>query len=154
MGVWVSLVRAVSLLLVGLYAGGVFFTAIAPSVQRLPGEAYVRYWQAENRDYARAMPALVLGGLVATLAAAVLERARGFMVVGWTLLVVVLIVGTIVVTLALLEPLNRAANAWDPDSLPSDWEMARTRWLRWHLLRTFLAVLAFLSLLVARVIDQ
>lgn len=145
---------AVSLLLVGLYAGGVFFGVIAPSVQRLPGEAYVRYWQAENVDYGRVMPALVLGGLVATFAAAVLSGGQGLAVVVLTVAAAVLMAATIMITLSLLGPLNRAADSWDPACLPCGWEAARTSWATWHPLRTVLAVAAFSCLLLAQALAE
>ncbi|MDO5736022.1 MAG: DUF1772 domain-containing protein [Propionibacteriaceae bacterium] len=152
---WVLLLlRAISLLLVGLYSGGVFFTVIAPSVRRLPGDAYVRHWQAQNTDYRRAMPVLVIGGLVATLAAGVLSLGRGTAVVVLTMAAAVLVAGTIVITLKLLDPLNRAADAWNPSSLPDGWEAARALWQRWHLFRTVLAVTAFVCLLLAQMLDH
>lgn len=149
----VDAVRAVSLLLVGLYAGGVFFGVIAPSVHRLPGDAYIRYWQAENADYGRAMPILVLGGLFATVAAAVLSFEHRMAVGMLTVLGVVLLAATLVVTLVRLEPLNRLADAWDPARPPGSWHEARATWLRWHLVRTVLVVAAFAVLLVAQALD-
>lgn len=148
------ILRVVSLLLVGLYAGGVFFTVIAPSVNTLPGETYVRYWQAENVDYGRAMPILVLGGLVATVATAILSRGHGVPVALLTILAAVLIATTMVVTLVSMEPLNREADAWDPRGLPESWEAARAQWLQWHLVRSVCAVTAFGCLVVAQAIDH
>lgn len=142
------------MLLVGLYAGGVFFRVIAPSVQRLPGEAYVRHWQAENADYGRAMPVLVLGSLFTTVAAAVLSLGHGMGTVVLTTTAALLLVGIIVVTLTRHEPLNRAANFWEPARLPRDWEALRSQWQHWHVVRTVLAVLAFCFLLVAQALDQ
>ncbi|WP_328807774.1 DUF1772 domain-containing protein [Nonomuraea antri] len=146
--------RMVALLLVGLYAGGVFFTVIAPSVARMPGAAYVRYWQALNADYGRAMPPLLLAGIAAMIVAAVLSWRSGWPVFGVTVAALVLVIATVVLTLAGLEPVNRIADAWDPDRLPADWPELRRRWSNLHLVRTGLAVAAFACLIVAQALDR
>lgn len=154
MSVTLFTLRAISTLLVGLYAGGVFFTVLAPSVNRLPGQAYVPYWQAENTDYGRVMPVLVLASLMATVATAFLSRGHGLAVGLLTILGALLVAATIVVTLVFMEPLNRAADGWNPSGLPDGWEAVRAQWLHWHLLRTVCAVAAFGCLVVAQAIDH
>lgn len=149
MSALVQVVRFVSLMLVGLYAGGVFFTVIAPTVQRLPGDAYVRYWQALNTDYRRAMPKLIIPALVATVGSALLARTDGVVVVILFAVSASLLGGTVVMTLRGLDPLNRSADAWDPTGPPADWEAARSTWQQLHLVRTALAIAAFAALLLA-----
>ena len=55
-----EIAQALATALVALYTGGVFFVVIAPSVTRLPADAYTRWWQAMNTDMSRAMPPLLL----------------------------------------------------------------------------------------------
>ncbi|GAB3862955.1 anthrone oxygenase family protein [Dactylosporangium cerinum] len=148
-----GIVRVASTLLLGLYAGGVFFAVIAPSLGRLPGPAYVRYWQALSTDYGRAMPPLLLACVVLLLATGVLSFGRGRLVFGLTVGVLLLVVATIVLTVTQLEPLNRLADAWDADRLPADWTAARDRWLTLHAVRTAVAVVAFVALLAAQAVD-
>ncbi|NUR88072.1 MAG: DUF1772 domain-containing protein [Nonomuraea sp.] len=146
--------RVVASLLVGLYAGGVFFVVLAPSVGRLPGPAYVGYWQALNADYGRAMPPLLLTAVVALAVVTVLSWGRGGLVLHLSVAALVLVIGTVVLTLAGLEPLNRIADAWDPGRLPADWEESRRRWSSLHLVRTVLAVAAFACLVAAQAVDS
>ena len=150
----VSLTRALALLLVGLYAGGVLFVVLAPSTGRLPGSAYVRHWQALNTDYARVMPPLLLTSVLALTVTAVLSWHRDW----WTFTLgvgaLVLVVLTIVLTVAEMEPLNRIADSWDPEHLPPNWPQVRQRWAHLHLVRTGLAVTAFACLIVAQVRDR
>lgn len=155
-GVSVVLVvaRAVALSLVGLYAGGVLFVVIAPSVARMPGPAYVRYWQALNVDYGRAMPPFLLTAVAVLVAVSVLSWGRGWLVFGVSLAALVLVILTVVLTLKGMEPLNRIADAWDPDHLPADWHESRRRWLDLHLVRTALALAAFVCLIVAQAADR
>ncbi|WP_327008406.1 DUF1772 domain-containing protein [Dactylosporangium sp. NBC_01737] len=149
-----ELVRGASTLLLGLYAGGVFFVVVAPSLGRLPGPAYVRYWQALNTDYGRAMPPLLLTCAVLLLATSALSYGRGRLVFGITVGVLLLVVATVVLTVTQLEPLNRLADTWDADRLPDDWAAARDRWLTLHAVRTVIAVVAFAALLTAQAVDR
>ncbi|MFG6194605.1 anthrone oxygenase family protein [Nonomuraea sp. JJY05] len=146
--------RTVALLLVGLYAGGVFFVVIAPSVARMPGPAYVRYWQALNVDYGRAMPPLLLTGIAAMIVVSALSWRRGWVVFGVSSAALILVILTVALTLTGLEPLNRIADAWDPDRLPADWHQSRRRWFSLHLIRTALALAAFGCLIAAQALDR
>ena len=146
--------RMVALLLVGVYTGGVCFVVIAPSVARMPGPAYVRYWQALNVDYGRGMPPLLLAAVAAMAVASFLSWRRGWLVPGASSAALILVILTIVLTLAGLEPLNRIADAWDPDQLPADWQESRQRWLHLHLVRTALALAAFACLIIAQGFDH
>ncbi|MCF6471493.1 DUF1772 domain-containing protein [Nonomuraea sp. MG754425] len=60
----------------------------------------------------------------------------------------------VILTLAGLEPLNRIADAWDPDRLPADWQRSRRRWFDLHLVRAALALVAFVCLIAAQALDQ
>ncbi|WP_326640348.1 DUF1772 domain-containing protein [Nonomuraea fuscirosea] len=146
--------RMIALLLVGSYAGGVAFVVLAPSVGRLPGPAYVRYWQALNVDYGRAMPPLLLAGIAASLVVSALSWSRGRLVFGLSVAALVLVILTVALTLAGLEPVNRIVDGWNPDLLPAGWEEIRRRWSSLHLVRTALALTAFVCLIVAQGLDR
>ncbi|WP_336204004.1 DUF1772 domain-containing protein [Nonomuraea sp. LPB2021202275-12-8] len=154
MSLTLTVSRTVALLLVGVYAGGVVFVVIAPSVSRLPGSAYVRYWQALNVDYGRGMPPMLLTGIAVLLVVAVLSWSRGWLVFGLTVAALILVILTVVLTLAGMEPLNRTANTWDPDRLPAGWQEIRQQWFNLHLVRTALALAAFACLIVAQGADR
>lgn len=47
-----------------------------------------------------------------------------------------------------LNPINKQVNTWTPTTLPEGWERIRTRWANLHLIRLFLALIGFGSLLV------
>jgi hypothetical protein len=103
---------------------------MAPRLLRVPGAASVRYWQALNADYGRAMPRLLLTRLAFLVATCVLSWRRGGLTLGLALAGTTLVVVTIVPTLVWLEPLNPMADGWDPDRLPSDWSDTRSTWAR------------------------
>jgi uncharacterized membrane protein len=149
-----EIVRLMATLLLGLFAGGVFFTVLAPSLRSLPGPAYVRYWQALNIDYGRAMPVLLLTCLALLLTTCVLSYQRGWLVFGLSVAALLLLAATIVLTVTQLEPLNQLANSWNADQLPAGWADARRRWWTLHKVRTVMAVTALAGLLVAQTVDQ
>lgn len=149
-----DIARSIALLLVGLYAGGVLFVVLAPSAGRLPGPAYVRQWQALNTDYGRVMPALLLTSVLALIVTSVLSWHHGRLVFGLAAGALVLVVLTIVLTVVVMEPLNRIADSWNPDSLPSSWQQIRQRWAGMHLIRTVLGVTAFACLTISQAIDR
>lgn len=142
------LVRSAALLLLGLYAGGIFFVAIAPSVARLPNEAFVQYWQALNRDY-RVLPPFLVATLALLIAAAALSRRRGPVAVTASVISAMLFLASIMVTVTQMAPLNDAADQLAPESLPGDFARTVAQWSSLHLVRTVVGVAAFVSLVVA-----
>ncbi|GIH26425.1 hypothetical protein Aph01nite_47350 [Acrocarpospora phusangensis] len=147
-----DVVRIGATALLGLFAGGLVFTVLAPSLRSLPGAAYVRYWQALNADYGRAMPVLLLTCLALLLVTCVMSYSRGGPLLWLSVLASALVVATIVLTLAKLDPLNRLADSWNPDQLPDGWADARTQWWNLHLARTAMATAAFLVLLAVQIL--
>ncbi|MFI7055416.1 anthrone oxygenase family protein [Streptosporangium canum] len=140
--------------LLGLFAGGLVFTVLAPSLLTLPALAYVRHWQALNTDYGRAMPVLLLTCLALLLVTCATSYQRGRPVFWLTVTAALLLIAVIVLTLTALDPLNRLADSWNADRPPADWTDIRRHWWTLHTIRTAMAVLAFLSLLIANVADR
>lgn len=144
-----QITRSASTLIVGLYAGGVLFFSLAPSVGRLPAASYLPYWQALNGDYARTLPPLLLSGLVLLIATCVLQFGQRRLTFWLTVAATAMVAATIALTVSQLEPLNQLANGWSVDQIPVDWEDARDQWWGLHTMRTVLAVIAFVTLLAA-----
>ncbi|TKK91761.1 DUF1772 domain-containing protein [Herbidospora galbida] len=142
-------VRTGATALLGVFAGGLVFTALAPSLRSLPGPDYVRYWQGLNADYGRAMPVLLLSCLALLVATCVMAYSRGGPGFWLSAGAVVLVVAVIVLTVTRLDALNRLADSWNPDLLPADWARARAEWWNLHFARTAMATAGFFLLLLA-----
>lgn len=149
-----EIVRGGAATLLGLYAGGVFFAVIAPSIGRLPGPVYVPYGKPLNADHGRAMPRFLLTCLALLVATCALSYGQGRVVFCLSLAAAVLVLATIVLTVTQMEPLNRLVDGWSPSDPPADFAAVRDRWLALHTVRTVLAVLAFISLLTAQGSDR
>ncbi|MGW0433364.1 anthrone oxygenase family protein [Micromonospora sp. NPDC003197] len=148
------IVRAAGTLLLGLFTGGMFCLLLAPSVRELPAPAYIHYWQALNTDYPRNMPPLLLTCLALLLLSGVLSYRRGWWVFGLTGGAALLVAATVVLTVAVLEPINHVVDTWSPDAPPADWAELRDRWWRLHTVRTALVLVAFAGMLAVQVIDR
>jgi hypothetical protein len=148
------IIRTAAALLLGLFAGGVVFTVLAPSLRSLPGPAYVRYWQALNIDYGRAMPVLLLTCVALLLTTCVMSYQRGWLVFGLSAVGLLLLAATVVLTITQLEPLNQLATSWNADQPPAGWADIRQRWWTLHTVRTAMAVLAFAAVLIAQAVDR
>jgi hypothetical protein len=141
-------VAAAALLLTGLYAGGVFFVALAPTVTKLPPDAFLLLWQAWNADY-QVLPPFLLINVVLLVVTAVLAARRGWPALLAATGATLLVVFSIVLTITQLVPLNEVVDTLSPGNLPADFESVRARWWALHLLRTAAATVAFVLLIAA-----
>ncbi|MBB5783092.1 anthrone oxygenase family protein [Nonomuraea jabiensis] len=91
-----------------------------------------------------------LAGIVAMALVSVLSWRRGWLLFGINSAALILVI----LTLTALEPLNRIADAWNPDQLPADRQESRRRWFNLHLIRTALALAAFACLITTRALDR
>ncbi|MFB9235124.1 anthrone oxygenase family protein [Plantactinospora siamensis] len=133
----------------GLVTGVFFAVAVStvPALMAMPPGRYIYAHKLLGRNWDPAMPIIVL---TATFAAA-----------GWAIgaaspavrvsaaVVTVLMLGVSGVSHLCNVPINKRMRAVDPDAVPADWADPRPIWRRWHLLRTALAVGAFLLTSVA-----
>lgn len=138
------MVRALCLLVVGCYTGGLLFVAIAPSVVRQPLEVFVPYWQALNHDYA-VLPPFLIGGVALMVATTVAARTAP-VTLATAALATLLFVASIVVTVTQMVPLNELADRWSAVAPPAEAAAVRDRWWRLHIVRTGFAVAAFILL--------
>ena len=144
-----NLVALVATFGVGLVAGIMVGTGLAQlSAKALPADAWVMRFQLEDLLFAKTMPPLMLGTLLALIAASPLSRgtSRWAFAASAALMIVVL-----VVTVKAEVPLNKQIQSWTVAVPPPHWQQTRDLWLQRHLLRTVAAALAFVSALIALV---
>jgi uncharacterized membrane protein len=148
---WAELI---SLMVVGVVAGTFVATQIGQvRVQRtLDARDFTLVKHAFEVAVGRVMPVLTIGAAVSIIPVAILggsPATRGFAIAG-----LVLWIGVIVVTLVFNAPVNAEAARWDPAAPPPDWEDKRYRWHLGQTVRTPLAVVSFLCLVLAAQWDQ
>jgi uncharacterized membrane protein len=149
----VKVVRAASLLFSGLFAGFLLGVLVLEnSLRGYDASVYTQVRQVELDSLDTLASVTLIPALLCTLVVAVLAiRARGndrwLLLAAFALLVLVFIT-----SLAINVPINGDQADWSVNSPPSDWASVRDRWQLAHVVRTVSAVLAFCSLIVAKVI--
>lgn len=137
----------VAVVVVGLMVGVEVSVAfvVNPIVDRLPDNAGLLARSDGGRMLGRAMPFWYFGSLLLTAAAALLLPAAAW--AAWT--AAALLALSIVLSVAVLVPINNRGKEWTPETAPADWREQHARWDRYHLVRIALLVAAFALLTVA-----
>ena len=140
---WLSIVAVVVVgLMVGVEVSVAF--VVNPIVDRLPANAGLLARADGGRMLGRVMPVWYFGSLLLTLATAASEpdAAAAWSAAG-------LLVVSIVMSIALLVPINNQSKTWTPETAPADWREQVGRWDRFHFVRVAVIVAAFTLLTVA-----
>ncbi|MGW6917363.1 anthrone oxygenase family protein [Kitasatospora sp. NPDC054939] len=141
----------VTVVVVGLMVGVEFAVAafVNPILDRLPDNGGLAARSDGARVLGRVMPFWYIGSVVlgaAWAAASWGERPAGLVVTAAGLLVL-----SVVMSVALLVPINSRAAQWTRESAPADWREQLGRWDRLHFVRVAVIVAAFVLLVVALV---
>lgn len=137
----------VAVVVVGLMVGVEVSVAfvINPIVDRLPGNAGLLARRDGGRMLGRLMPFWYVGSLLLTVATAFLRPDAS--AAAWT--AVGLLALSVVMSVALLVPINNRVQSWTPETAPADWREQIGRWDRLHFVRVAIIVAAFTLLTVA-----
>jgi uncharacterized membrane protein len=137
-----------TLTVAGLMIGVEFSVAVFvnPIFDRLPGNAGLAGRADGGRVLGRIMPFWYVASLVLTVALIVVHRHDA----GVTALIIgaALFVVSVVLSVALLVPINNRAKNWTPDRAPADWREQHARWERYHYVRVAVIVAAFVLVAV------
>jgi uncharacterized membrane protein len=141
---WLPIVAVVVVgLMVGVEVSVAF--VVNPIVDRLPGNAGLLARSDGGRMLGRAMPFWYFGSLLLIAATAVLRPEAA--AAAWT--ATALLVVSVIMSVALLVPINNRSKAWTPETAPADWREQVGRWDRFHVVRVAMIVAAFALLTVA-----
>ena len=138
----------VGLFLAGILAGEEFVVryGVRGPLAALDDQAHIRLRQGLIGTLRVLVPATALPALVVGVVVALVDRgAFAFAGVG-------LLLGWLLVTVFGTVPINAGAMGWDPTAPPPNWRSLVDRWERLNTVRTWLAVLAFASFLTAAAI--
>lgn len=140
-----KLVRAVSLLFTGVFAGFlVGILVLENSLRAYDAPIYTQVRQVELDSLDTLASVTLIPAIVTTLILVIRARDRRLPLVGLGLLVLVF-----ACTLAINLPINGDQAGWSVQSPPSDWASVRDRWQLAHVVRTVAAVSAFAALVGA-----
>ncbi|GAA4488663.1 DUF1772 domain-containing protein [Rhodococcus olei] len=141
--------EVVTTVVVGLMVGVEFAVAFVlnPILNGLPDDCAVRGRSHGGRMLGAVMPFWYIASLVLTAVWAVAgwgDRGTGLVVVAAALLI-----SSVIMSIALLVPINNRSKTWTPETLPHDWKEQMGRWDRFHYARVAVIVAAFALLATA-----
>ena len=141
----------VTVVVVGLLVGVEFAVAVFvnPIFDRLPDDGGLAARSDGARVLGRAMPFWYIGSVLLAVIWAVLtwgDPAAGLVVTATALLLL-----SVLMSVALLVPINSRVARWTRDSIPEDWKQQMGRWDRLHFVRVAVILSAFVLLVVATV---
>ena len=144
-----SALAVVTSTVTGIMVGVEFAVAVFvnPILLRLPAGASLEARADGGRVLGRVMPFWYFGSLLLT---AVLAAATwGKPAAGPAIAAAALLALSVVMSLALLVPINNRSATWTADDHPSDWREQHQRWDRLHYARVAIIVAGFVLTLVA-----
>lgn len=145
--------RFINLLLASTLVGNEFGTwaAVHPALATLPGAEHLRAEQAVLRRFTRIMPGLMVGTILSCLPVLALIRDKRSAAFRCTLAGTGCFIGIMNITFARNIPINQRVLAHTDEAPPADWPELRSRWNRWHTIRSALSYVG-LGLLYAGVL--
>ena len=146
------LAPVVALLCTGL-AAGVFLghrAGVSQAVPLLSPSSFIQLQQAIHRTFARMMPVLIIGSVLASALWAVLSRACWRTGEFWLVSIASLVMVCIAtMTRAVNIPINNRLMTWNPAAPPANLTTVWSRWEQIHSFRTVLAIVAFAAEVIA-----
>ena len=146
------LAPVIALFCTGL-AAGVFLghrAGVSRAAPVLSASSFIQLQQTIHKTFARMMPVLVIGSVLASALWAVLLRACWRSGEFWLVSVAALaMVWVATMTRAVNIPINNRLVTWNPAAPPADWSAMWSRWEQIHSIRTVLAIVAFAAEVIA-----
>ncbi|WP_422935826.1 anthrone oxygenase family protein [Sinomonas sp. P47F7] len=145
----ISVLSVITATVVGLMVGVEFAVAfvVNPIVLRLPAGPSLEARAHGGRMLGRAMPFWYIGSLI--LIAALTALAWGTPSAAASLVAAALLAVSIIMSVALLVPINNRSVTWTAEDHPADWREQHQRWDRLHYARVAVLVAALVLVLVA-----
>lgn len=145
----ISVLAVVTATVVGLMVGVEFATAfvVNPILVRLPPGASLAARADGARMLGRVMPFWYVGSLVLT--AALTALTWGAPTAGAALVAALLLAVSVIMSVALLVPINNRSATWTADDHPDNWREQQQRWDRLHHARVAIIVVSFVLVTAA-----
>ncbi|MBL1098627.1 DUF1772 domain-containing protein [Streptomyces coffeae] len=139
----------VTVVVVGLMVGVEFAVGVFlnPIFDQLPNNGGLVARSAGARILGKVMPFWYIGSVV--LGAVWSVPAWGETGAGLVATATALLVLSVLMSIALLVPINSRVAQWTTDSLPADWKQQLGSWDRFHYVRIGVIVTAFVLLVLA-----
>jgi uncharacterized membrane protein len=125
-----------------LATGGLMvnWIGLGRAMVRLSASTYVEFHQTTNRTFDPYMPIVVMGALLGGILLAILSPGihslSGELAIAGSLCYV----AVLAITMPTNVRINKQIARWSVQSPPDDWRPTRSRWVRFHILRTLVSL--------------
>jgi uncharacterized membrane protein len=110
------------------------------AMSRLSASTYVEFHQATNRTFDPYMPIVVIGALLGGIVLAILSPGIHSLSGELAIAGFLSYVGVLAVGLPTNVRINKPIERWSVQSPPDDWASIRSRWIRFHIIRTLFSL--------------
>ena len=138
-------------LVMGVFWGTWF--ALSRTMDQLSAETFLAVGHQMIRNLGVPMAILLpLSLLSALVTLALLWSHRHAAAFWWMAAGFLLMVATLVITLAVEVPIDNQIENWTAATLPGDWRSIQSRWQLWHTMRTFTSIAAVAAVTISGVV--
>jgi uncharacterized membrane protein len=141
----IRIIDFIALFLIMLVSGvfwGTWFT-LTRSIEKFPAGEFIHIGKVIIANVADPMKVIMPSCIIFIIVSAWFhddKRSSGFYL---TLGAFALMGATLLITLAVLVPIDNEINRWTVDTVPSNWEEIRSRWKIFHFMRTLTSLTSF-----------
>jgi uncharacterized membrane protein len=135
----------IAIVLTGVVTG-VFFgpwLGLSRSIDQFSRETFLAIGKRMIGNLRPVMPVLMPLAILSVIAAAVMLHSTSICGFWLTVAGLALFLGALLITLTVEVPIDNQIRRWTLETMPAEWEQIRDRWERFHALRTFASLGAF-----------
>ena len=135
-------VELVVLLMAALATGALMvnWIGLGRAMSRLSVSTYVEFHQATNHTFNPYMPIVVVGALLGGIVLAILSRGVHSLPGELGIAGAVCYFAVLAIALSTDVRINKQIERWSVQRPPDNWSAVRSRWIRFHIVRTLFSV--------------
>jgi uncharacterized membrane protein len=125
-----------------LATGGLMvnWIGLGRAMSRLSASTYVEFHQATNQTFDPYMPIVVVGAILGGLVLAIVGQGTHSLSGELAIAGAVCYVAVLAVALSTNVRINKQIARWSVQHPPNDWAPIRSRWIRFHIVRTLFSI--------------
>jgi uncharacterized membrane protein len=127
---------------------------LARAMSQLSASTYAEFHQATNRTFEPYMPFVVMGAVLGGIVLAIFGRGIHSLSGELAIAGSVCYAAVIAISLPTNLRINKQIARWSVQSLPNDWTVIRTSWVRFHIVRTLFSLPAFACYMLACLLSR
>src|SRR5262249_39609025 len=130
------------LVFAALATGGLMvnWIGLGRAMSRLSASTYVEFHQATNRTFNPYMPIVVVGSILGGIVLAFLSQGMHSLSGHLGIVGSLCYVAVLAIALSTDVRINKQIARWSVESPPDDWSAIRSRWIRFHIVRTLFSL--------------